>query len=196
MSAPRRAGAGLQPVDLLEDIGRKAADLVKLFHVEIQALRRLAAVVAARIYRFRGTVECVARLRIRPSRVGEHLLRQQAVWRQAVSPAPSPSAVASPRLMRASPCKSVAAVVSSAARSRVPPIQAAVDGRTFLLNCGAWTPTGHDRSALDDLRACRPARRPRACGACGGLPASRQGRPDPGWLHGAAARASPASPPR
>ena len=28
-----RAGAGLQPVDLLEDIGRKAADLVKLFHV-------------------------------------------------------------------------------------------------------------------------------------------------------------------
>ena len=27
-----RAGAGLQPVDLLEDIGRKPADLVKFFH--------------------------------------------------------------------------------------------------------------------------------------------------------------------
>ena len=50
-----RAGAGLQPVDLLEHVGRKPTDLVKFFHIKSRTLGGLRS--RRDIYRFGGRVE-------------------------------------------------------------------------------------------------------------------------------------------
>ena len=64
-----RAGAGLQPVDLLEDVGRKPADLVKFFHVNPGGWSGLFA--WRDIYRFAAAVDrCRSRCALdRPSSV-------------------------------------------------------------------------------------------------------------------------------